>query len=964
MADYTLSAKITGDSSRFTKALGNARSSSSSFESSIQRVQAKAVAMGQIVGNVVTRIAGKMSQFSAAGIKYNAQIEDYTTSFEVMTGSADKAADTVENLKRLGAATPFELTDLAETTKLLMNYGFTADDAQNRLMMLGDISQGSADKMQRIATAYGQMSSAGKVSLEDVKQMIEAGFNPLQEISESTDESMASLYDRISKGTISVNEITASMQRATSEGGRYFQSMEKQSQTFNGQMSTLKDNVSQIMGSVSSDISTMMSGTLLPVANSALGTIVDKFNEGATAGEAFKAGVSNAVESISEKFPQLAEKISTIKEKFSPIAKKTEKVAHRIKENFLTAYDNVLVKAVEIANSQPFQKIKSEVTTVFQSVKSAASTTFSEIKTDIENGMSPLDIAKNAVGTFADEVSQQFSQIGSMVSGFSDTFNNIIGFIQPIFETIKGIVTEFTDNLTSSFAEVGGSAGDLSGLASTVMAFISPVSGIIKIFGPQMGELVKQISGPLANAFGTLGSIIGTLVAQLAPLISSLMSSITSTLDTVIPLIAQLVSTLLPMAMDIISSLMPVVATLLTTIAGLIPQILPIITTLVTTLLPVIFSLIEQLAPVISQIVSIIADLFVSLMPVVEQIISAILPLITNIIMVISNAVQSVLPAVIAIINVIMSLIQALMPVITMIITVVSTVISTVINIITPIISIIGLIISAIMAVITPIITLIADVIAVIISIITPIIEFICGVVNTIYTVIQDVIQGITTVISNVINTISSIISKLTSIFSGIFNKIYSIVKGIMDKVSNVFTSLFNKIKGAWKGLTDFVGTIFDGIKNAVDSVVEGIKGAINFVINGVNGFLDIINAIPGVQIEHIQQLRSGTDNWQGGFAYMNEGGRGELVNLPNGSQVIPHDISVAYAKQAAKANANATMIIDYDYLINGITGAMCNVRVSHTTNLDGKTIANSTAPLIDRNLGDKADLEKRFGTP
>ena len=109
--------------------------------------------------------------------------------------------------------------------------GFSADEAMDKMMMLGDISQGSAEKMSRIATAYGQMSSAGKVSLEDVKQMIEAGFNPLQEISESTGESMASLYDRISKGTISVDEITASM-RATYEGGKYFQSMEKQSQTF------------------------------------------------------------------------------------------------------------------------------------------------------------------------------------------------------------------------------------------------------------------------------------------------------------------------------------------------------------------------------------------------------------------------------------------------------------------------------------------------------------------------------------------------------------------------------------------------------------------------------------------------------------------------------------------------------------------------------------------------------------
>ena len=200
----------------------------------------------------------------AMGISYNSQMENYKTSFEVMTGSADKAADAVERLKKMGAATPFELPQLAETTQLLMNYGFTVDEAIDRMSMLGDISQGNADKLGRIAMAYGQMSSAGKVALEDVKQMIEAGFNPLQEISQTTGESMASLYNRISKGTIGVDEITASMQRATSEGGKYFQSMEKQSKTLQGQWSTLKDNVAALTGQMAEDISEKLTTTVLP----------------------------------------------------------------------------------------------------------------------------------------------------------------------------------------------------------------------------------------------------------------------------------------------------------------------------------------------------------------------------------------------------------------------------------------------------------------------------------------------------------------------------------------------------------------------------------------------------------------------------------------------------------------------------------------------------------------------------
>ena len=77
----------------------------------------------------------------------------------------------------------------------------------------------------------------------------------MQEISERTGESMASLYDRISKGTMAVDEITESMIHATSEGGKFYQSMEKQSQTLNGQLSTLKDNLSSFGGMIFEPIS-------------------------------------------------------------------------------------------------------------------------------------------------------------------------------------------------------------------------------------------------------------------------------------------------------------------------------------------------------------------------------------------------------------------------------------------------------------------------------------------------------------------------------------------------------------------------------------------------------------------------------------------------------------------------------------------------------------------------------------
>ena len=180
-----------------------------------------------------------------------------------------------------------------------MNYGQTADQAVEKMSMLGDIAQGNADKMVRVATAYGQMSSAGKVSLEDVKQMIEAGFNPLQEISQATGESMASLYERISKGTISVDEITDSMKRATSEGGKYYKSMEAQSQTFSGMLATLKDNTSQLLGVATSALFEGFKDTLSEI-NAAMsdGESADALAEAAKKVGEFMGDAASAIKSV------------------------------------------------------------------------------------------------------------------------------------------------------------------------------------------------------------------------------------------------------------------------------------------------------------------------------------------------------------------------------------------------------------------------------------------------------------------------------------------------------------------------------------------------------------------------------------------------------------------------------------------------------------------------------------------
>ena len=167
----------------------------------------------------------------------------------------------------MAASTPFTLSDLTEGTQTLLQFGIAADDTTNVLQMLGDISLGNADKMQTLVRAYGKMSSAQKVTLENVNMMIDAGFNPLNQICEATGESMSDLYKRISAGKVGFEELQAAVEAATSEGGQFYNGMLEASQTFSGRLSTLQDNVAALTGKLTDGLF------------SALGDLIVKANE-------------------------------------------------------------------------------------------------------------------------------------------------------------------------------------------------------------------------------------------------------------------------------------------------------------------------------------------------------------------------------------------------------------------------------------------------------------------------------------------------------------------------------------------------------------------------------------------------------------------------------------------------------------------------------------------------------------
>ncbi|WP_346905956.1 tape measure protein [Clostridium sp.] len=235
------------------------------------------------------------------GVKYNAQMEQYMSSFTTMLGSADEAAKHLEELKVFAAKTPFELPDLANASTTLQAFGIDVKDITPTLKMLGDIALGDSEKFKGLSLVFGQVSSQGKLTGQDLMQMINQGFNPLQIISEKTGKSMADLKDEMSKGQISFEMVADAMKTATSEGGKFYNAMEGQSQTLVGQWSTLADNATALLGDMFKPISDALTNKVLPAINTAIESISESLNNGE---------LQESVSKIAEGFGNLAAAIA------------------------------------------------------------------------------------------------------------------------------------------------------------------------------------------------------------------------------------------------------------------------------------------------------------------------------------------------------------------------------------------------------------------------------------------------------------------------------------------------------------------------------------------------------------------------------------------------------------------------------------------------------------------------------
>ena len=215
------------------------------------------------IGDSLSNVGGKIMVFGGAltagitlpladlvvqGVKYNSTIQDLETSFSVLLGSKEKAVKLTNDLKKVGAETPFEITGLASATKTLLAFGTNQEDVIPIMTKLGDVSLGNNEAFQSMARVMGQINALGKLQGGDLNQLINLGWNPLNEITSRTGESMEEVRKRMSKGKVSYKEVEKALNDATSAGGRFYEGMKKGSETLSGKLSTLSDNFNDLLG--------------------------------------------------------------------------------------------------------------------------------------------------------------------------------------------------------------------------------------------------------------------------------------------------------------------------------------------------------------------------------------------------------------------------------------------------------------------------------------------------------------------------------------------------------------------------------------------------------------------------------------------------------------------------------------------------------------------------------------------
>lgn len=278
--------------------------SASSTGSGLTAALTKSQLLASAISTLSTAALSGAKQFVSMGIEYNAQIESYRVGLTNMLGDAQAANEAMAAIQEDAARTPFSVDSLTQANQLLISAGENAEYSRKVIMALGDAvsaTGGGNAELSRMAANLQQIANVGKASAIDVKQFAYAGINVYQVLADYTGKTVQEVQNM----TVSYDLLSEALIAASEEGGRYYNAMDTQSQTMNGRVSTLKDNVSQLAGLMTGDLS------------SGIGVVISNLNDMTVA--AIEAYKTDGWKGLGEAILELNNPINSVIKKFSEL---------------------------------------------------------------------------------------------------------------------------------------------------------------------------------------------------------------------------------------------------------------------------------------------------------------------------------------------------------------------------------------------------------------------------------------------------------------------------------------------------------------------------------------------------------------------------------------------------------------------------------------------------------------------
>lgn len=443
------------------RSANTAGSGVSGMASQFAAASAKATVLANMLTSLGTKAVGLAKGFVEMGISYNAQIEKYTTGFTNMLGSAQAAQEAMQAIQEDAARTPFDVASLTQANQLLISAGENAAYSRKVINALGDAvsaTGGGNAELSRMAANLQQIANVGKAATIDIKQFAYAGINIYQVLADYTGKSVQEVQNM----TISYDLLSQALIAASEEGGRYYNAMDTQSQTMNGRISTLKDNVSQLSGLMTGDLS------------SGIGVVIGHMNDMVVAAqEAYKEdgwkGLGNAIleldnpiSAIIKKFGQLGSAAVSALDKASYYLNKA------LDKNAYSGYDSY----EDYREDQQKQSNRNRLRQNALSGKSVSNKSWSERQAEAaaaSGGSSIVTSPSSSSGKSSGAKSKTETVIASVTHTATTTAQNALGAVTTSVETlqekVKDAAGKIKDRVTETTTETGKEM--VNGVATT-----------------------------------------------------------------------------------------------------------------------------------------------------------------------------------------------------------------------------------------------------------------------------------------------------------------------------------------------------------------------------------------------------------------------------------------------------------------------------------------------------------------